>query len=356
MSSPQQYYWNIDRIMRLILGVVIAAGVLWLIYYLRDALLPFFAACVVAYLLQPLVTLNQRWMRTKGRVLPSFITVFEVTVIIAALLWLTIPTVLDELNEMGRILSDISAGRIKLSETEHSIVTFLNRYVDPNYLTSMLSNLRVEELLKSGSSILEESKEVILRTLSWLLMLIYVLFILIDYPQIVRGFKMIVPEKYRSQAMTVVNDIKDGMNHYFRGQGKVALCAMVLYCIGFLIVGLPLAIPMGLLVGILYMIPYFQYITAIPVLAICIVYSLGGSFEFWPEVGKCALVYLVSQCICDYVITPHVMGKELGLNPAVILLSLSVWGSLLGIIGMVIALPATAFIMQYYETYISNRK
>lgn len=356
MSSPQQYYWNIDRIMRLILGVVIAAGVLWLIYYLRDALLPFFAACVVAYLLQPLVTLNQRWMRTKGRVLPSFITVFEVTVIIAALLWLTIPTVLDELNEMGRILSDISAGRIKLSETEHSIVTFFNRYVDPNYLTSMLSNLRVEELLKSGSSILEESKEVILRTLSWLLMLIYVLFILIDYPQIVRGFKMIVPEKYRSQAMTVVNDIKDGMNHYFRGQGKVALCAMVLYCIGFLIVGLPLAIPMGLLVGILYMIPYFQYITAIPVLAICIVYSLGGSFEFWPEVGKCALVYLVSQCICDYVITPHVMGKELGLNPAVILLSLSVWGSLLGIIGMVIALPATAFIMQYYETYISNRK
>lgn len=356
MSSPQQYYWNIDRIMRLILGVVIAAGVLWLIYYLRDALLPFFAACVVAYLLQPLVTLNQRWMRTKGRVLPSFITVFEVTVIIAVLLWLTIPTVLDELNEMGRILSDISAGRIKLSETEHSIVTFFNRYVDPNYLTSMLSNLRVEELLKSGSSILEESKEVILRTLSWLLMLIYVLFILIDYPQIVRGFKKIVPEKYRSQAMTVVNDIKDGMNHYFRGQGKVALCAMVLYCIGFLIVGLPLAIPMGLLVGILYMIPYFQYITAIPVLAICIVYSLGGSFEFWPEVGKCALVYLVSQCICDYVITPHVMGKELGLNPAVILLSLSVWGSLLGIIGMVIALPATAFIMQYYETYISNRK
>lgn len=356
MSSPQQYYWNIDRIMRLILGVVIAAGVLWLIYYLRDALLPFFAACVVAYLLQPLVTLNQRWMRTKGRVLPSFITVFEVTVIIAVLLWLTIPTVLDELNEMGRILSDISAGRIKLSETEHSIVTFFNRYVDPNYLTSMLSNLRVEELLKSGSSILEESKEVILRTLSWLLMLIYVLFILIDYPQIVKGFKMIVPEKYRNQAMTVVNDIKDGMNHYFRGQGKVALCAMVLYCIGFLIVGLPLAIPMGLLVGILYMIPYFQYITAIPVLAICIVYSLGGSFEFWPEVGKCALVYLVSQCLCDYVITPHVMGKELGLNPAVILLSLSVWGSLLGIIGMVIALPATAFIMQYYETYISNRK
>lgn len=356
MASPTQYYWNIDRIMRLILGIAIASGLLWLIYYLRDALLPFFAACVVAYLLQPLVSLNQRWMRTKGRVLPSVITVVEVTVFIAGLLWITIPTVVDELNQMGRILSDISAGKLQLSRTEHSVVAFFNRYVDPQYWTEMVSGLRVEELLKSGSSILEQSTEVILRVLSWLLMLIYVLFILIDYPQIVKGFKMIVPEKYRGQALAVVDDMKDGMNRYFRGQGKVALCAMVLYCVGFRIVGLPLAVPMGILVGVLYMIPYFQYITVLPVMAICIVYSLGGAFEFWPEIGKCALVYVVSQSVCDYVITPHVMGKELGLNPAVILLSLSVWGSLLGVIGMLIALPVTAFIMQYYETYISNRK
>lgn len=58
--------------------------------------------------------------------------------------------------------------------------------------------------------------------------------------------------------------------------------------------------------------------------------------------------------MCDYIITPHIMGKEMGLNPAVILLSLSVWGSLLGIIGMIIALPVTAIIMAYYERYISE--
>ncbi len=70
--------------------------------------------------------------------------------------------------------------------------------------------------------------------------------------------------------------------------------------------------------------------------------------------GKCLMVYLVSQGVCDYIITPHIMGKEMGLNPAVILLSLSVWGSLLGIIGMIIALPVTAIIMAYYERYISE--
>ena len=135
------------------------------------------------------------------------------------------------------------------------------------------------------------------------------------------------------------------MNHYFRGQGVVALCAMVLYCIGFTIAGLPLAIPMGVIVGILYMIPYFQYVRLIPVAIIAFIYSLGGSVEFLPEMGKCILVYVITQCICDYLITPHVMGKEMGLNPAIILLALSIWGSLLGIIGRLIA---------YYQRYISD--
>ena len=156
--------------------------------------------------------------------------------------------------------------------------------------------------------------------------------------------------------MVIVRDVQSNMDHYFRGQGVVALCAMVFYCTGFSIVHLPLAIPMGVLVGILYMIPYFQYVTLIPVTLIAFIFSLGGTEDFLPLIGKCLLVYLVTQSICDYLITPHIMGKEMGLNPAVILLSLSVWGSLLGIIGMIIALPLTALLMSYYQRYISEKQ
>ena len=73
---------------------------------------------------------------------------------------------------------------------------------------------------------------------------------------------------------------------------------------------------------------------------------------FWTELGKCALVYVISQCICDYVLTPKIMGKTLGLNPAIILLSLSVWGSLMGLVGMIIALPLTALMIAYYNEYV----
>lgn len=142
------------------------------------------------------------------------------------------------------------------------------------------------------------------------------------------------------------------MDRYFRSQAVIACCAAVFYCIGFSIVGLPLAIVMGITVGLLYMIPYFQYVTLIPVIILCYINSMTGTCEFWPELGKCALVYVISQCICDYLLTPKIMGKTLGLNPAIILLSLSIWGTLLGIIGMIIALPLTAIIIAYYKQYI----
>lgn len=340
--------------MHLIIGSVIAVALIYLIRYLSDVLLPFFVACLIAYLLQPVVDFNRRLLRTKGRGLASILTVIEVTAVITTLVYIFLPSVIKDVDMLGAIIHDILDGRRAVPRYYTKIVEFVEHYVNTYQINHVLRNIRIDQIITKSTSILQESAEVVISVLGWLLTLIYVLFILIDYPTIDRGFKMIFPHKYRSKAIVVVNDVKNNMNRYFRGQGFVALCAVVFYCLGFSMVGMPLAIPMGLLVGILYMIPYFQYITLIPVTLICFIYSLGGSVEFLPLLGKCGLVYVVSQCICDYLITPHVMGREMGMNAALILLSLSVWGSLLGIIGMIIALPVTALITTYYERYISE--
>lgn len=347
-------YWNIDRIMKLIIGLLIAAALVWLVRYLSDVLLPFFVACFVAYLLQPVVVFNQRVTRTKGRVIAAVLTVIEVSALIGLMIYLFLPSVIKETDMLGAIIRNVSSGKQPVPEYCTKIIEFVERYANPDTIRQTLESMHIDQLLSKGTSLLAESIDVIIDALGWLLTLIYILFILIDYPQIVRGFKMIFPHKYRGRALQVIDDVKDNLNHYFRGQGFVALCAMVFYCIGFRIVGMPLAIPMGLLVGLLYMIPYFQYVTLVPVTIICFIYSLGGEADFLPLLGKCGLVYVISQSICDYVITPHVMGKEMGMNPAIILLSLSIWGSLLGIIGMIIALPVSALIMTYYERYISE--
>ncbi|MDE5976839.1 MAG: AI-2E family transporter, partial [Muribaculaceae bacterium] len=196
----------------------------------------------------------------------------------------------------------------------------------------------------------------LMHSLEWLLPFIYIIFILIDYEKLGEGFKLLVPEKYKGAVFQITDDVKDSMNKYFRSQMVIASCAAVFYCIGFSIVGLPMAIVMGILVGLLYMIPYFQYVTLIPVVIICFIYSLDGTVQFWPLLGQCLLVYVVSQCICDYILTPKIMGKSMGLNPAIILLSLSIWGTLLGIIGMIIALPMTTLLTAYYKKVVIDHK
>ncbi|MDE6371760.1 MAG: AI-2E family transporter [Duncaniella sp.] len=352
--SSQTTYWNIDRIMRLIIGLAITIVIVILIRYLRDVLLPFFAACFIAYILQPLVGFNRRALHEKGRVSASLLTVAEVTAVIGGIVYFFLPHVMNELDTLGRIIHEITSGKKPLPHEYTVLIDYVERNFNPTDMKSLLDDFHLGTLISKGTSLLGESLSVIFQILGWALTLIYVLFILIDYPQIVRGFKLIIPHKYRASAMVVVRDVQNNMDHYFRGQGCVALCAAVFYCTGFSIIGLPLAIPMGILVGILYMIPYFQYVTLIPVSIICLIYSFGGDVTFMSLFGRSLLVYAVSQSICDYILTPHIMGKEMGLNPAVILLSLSVWGSLLGIIGMIIALPVTALIMAYYERYISN--
>ena len=352
MSSNRSPYWTTDRIMWLVIGLAIATLLVLLINYLSGVLLPFFVACFVAYMLEPLVDLNRRWLHMRGRTVSVIVTIIDVTAALALLVYLFVPSIVADSTMLSNILHEYSTGQKAMPPAYESIVDFINRFFNPENIEQYLTAEHMEALLRRGSSIIEESLGIVAHALEWLLTFIYILFILIDYPAISRGFALIIPRKYRGAGMSVVADVRDSMNSYFRGQGLVALCAAVFYCAGFRIVGIPLAIPLGILVGVLYMIPYFQYVTVIPVAAVCFIYSLSGRVEFLPEFGKCLAVYLVSQSVCDYIITPHVMGREMGLNPAVILLSLSVWGSLLGIIGMIIALPVTALLMSYLVKYI----
>ena len=352
-SSP--YYWNIDRIMKLLLTLALVLVVSWLLSRLSDVLLPFFAACLIAYLLNPLVELNQSRLKLKCHALAVCISLTEVAIVATALIIALLPLVVSEVNTLATLIDNYQQAS---TEAESHLVPESLKGLLKDFNTSRLATLVSENtdgIFSRGRSLIELIADVLMRTIEWLLMFIYIIFILLDYNQIVNGFKKIIPYKYRAKSMVIVGEVELLMSHYFRGQGLLALCAMVLYCIGFSLVGMPLAIVMGITVGLLYMIPYFQYITLIPVAIICIITSLGGDIGFWSMFGKCCLVYAVSQSVCDYILTPHIMGKELGLNPAVILLALSVWGSLLGILGMIIALPATALLMAYYERYISDR-
>ncbi|MCM1110493.1 MAG: AI-2E family transporter [Clostridium sp.] len=346
--------FTLDRVVRLFLAAAAIFAAIWLIDILKDVLLPFCVACLLAYILEPLVELNQSVLRLKRRGLAIFLTLSEVAFLVALIAYFIVPSITSEISQMSDLINKASksGGGAAVPFIPKEVHDFIYNNLNAEQLKEMLSGSRLETILNKGTTLISTSVGLVMHTIEWLLTFIYVIFILIDYRKLMRGFRKLVPPKYRKQTYRVFDDIKDSMNRYFRGQALIALCAAVFYCIGFSIVGIPLALVMGVIVGVLYMIPYFQYVTLIPIIAICYITSMDGSVEFWPELGKCILVYVISQCVCDYVLTPKIMGKALGLNPAIILLSLSVWGTLLGLLGMIIALPMTTLILSYYERYI----
>lgn len=350
MSRP----FTFDRVVRMLIAIAIAAVVVWLTGMLYNVLLPFCLACLISYILEPFVEFNQHLLKLKGRGIAVFITLLDCTVVFGALLYFMIPPITEEFHSLEQMVMQHSIDDIKVSFLPEELVDYLKKKFDFSELINEIG--QGSGLIDKGDSIISVSLEVIFRSLEWLLTFIYIIFIMIDYDKMGEGFRLLVPEKFKAPVFQIANDIKVSMNRYFRSQLLISCCAAILYCIGFSIVGIPLAILMGLIVGILYMIPYFQYITLIPIIAICFIESLDGHVDFITLLTECGLVYLVSQCICDYILTPKIMGKSLGLNPAVILLSLSVWGTLLGIIGMIIALPMTTLCVAYYKKVIIEHK
>ena len=354
MTERQPY--TFDRVVRILFGAVFVVGLFYLIYILRGALLPFLVAWIVAYMLNPLVEYNKRVFKLKGRVLAITLTFVEVIITFALLCVLVLPSVIDEIGVMRKLLRDYVYNSSSIPFVPQEVHDFIQQNIDFSQLSSLLSREQwlsiIEDSFSGAWGFITGSVGEIINIVSWLIVLLYIVFILLDYDKILVGFQRMIPQKYRPTVVSIVNDIEVSMNRYFRGQAVVAGLVGILFCIGFLIVGLPMAIVLGLFIGLLNMVPYLQLVGFIPTILLCLVSASETGTNFWLLFGACILVFIVVQLIEDIFIVPRVMGKVTGLNPAIILLSLSIWGTLLGFVGMIIALPLTTLFLSYYERYV----
>lgn len=205
-------------------------------------------------------------------------------------------------------------------------------------------------------ALLAESLNILFSILASFIILLYVIFILLDYEVIAEGWLHLLPNKYRTFASNLVHDVQDGMNRYFRGQALVAFCVGILFSIGFLIIDFPMAIALGLFIGALNMVPYLQIIGFLPTVLLAILKAADTGENFWIIIACALAVFAIVQIIQDTFLVPKIMGKITGLNPAIILLSLSIWGSLMGMLGMIIALPLTTLMLSYYQRFIINKE
>nr|WP_289712810.1 AI-2E family transporter [uncultured Muribaculum sp.] len=340
----------------MLITCVIAGAAIWLVYRLRSVLLPFCVAAFVAYLLEPFVQFNRRLLNLKGRVLAIFITLFEATFFVGILCYFSIPMITSEMGHMGHLLKQFSESELDIPFMPDGIHEFIKKYVDFDYLSGLMKTddyvKFVENVLTSTWQVVTSGISIIVGLLSWFIVFLYVIFIMLDYERLSATMRHMVPPSYRRIVFRIGADVKRSMNHYFRGQALVSFCVGVLFCIGFSIIGMPMAILLGMFIGVLNMVPYLQLISIVPTALLCMVCSVDSGVGFWVIFAEAIAVYCVVQAIQDLYLTPKIMGKAMGLNPAIILLSLSIWGSLLGFLGLIIALPLTTLILAYYDQYL----
>lgn len=342
-----------------ILGAIII-GILMLFKRLSGVLLPFFIAWLVAYLIYPLVTFFQYKLKFKNRIVSIFCALFSLLVIGSVAFYLLVPPMIQEFGRVKDLLIEYFSNGAHSSNVPKTLSEFLRENIDTQFLNQLFreENLlnAIKETVPRLWSLLSESMNLLFSFFTFFIILLYIVFILLDYESISEGWTHLVPQKYRPFVVGVLNDMKDGMNRYFRGQAFVALCVGILFSIGFLIIDFPLAIGLGLFIGALNLVPYLQIIGFIPTIILAILKAADTGDNFWIILASAVAVFAIVQAIQDGFIVPRIMGKITGLNPAIILLSLSIWGSLMGMLGMIIALPLTTLMLSYYQRFIINRE
>jgi len=343
-----------DRFVRGMLITLLVAAILYVTNYLSSVLLPFFIAMLLAYLLYPIVKFVQYRLHVPGRVLSIIVTLLFVLGVITGILYLIIPPMIEQFEKFGELITRY------LHETTHirNFPLAIRGWVEENgdEIQQFFKNKEVSDTIKKAMphvfEVITQTATVIISIITSLVTLIYLFFILMDYEVLSAGFIKMFPKKSRPFWRSLMADVEVQLDSYVRGQSLVALCIGILFCIGFTIIGFPMAIGLGILIGLLSLVPYLHGLAFIPIILLSGLKAVDTGENFWLIFGSAVIVFIVVQAITDMVLTPKIMGKAMGLNPAILLLSLSVWGALLGFIGLIVALPLTTLLIAYYKRYV----
>lgn len=340
-------------------GIVLIIGtVLFVTNYLSSVLLPFFIAWFFAYLLYPVVKFIENKLHVKVRALSIIIAMLLAIGVIGGVIWMIIPPMIDQFDKLGDVLTKW------LHQTTHTnnLTALIKDWIQENQgqIEKFMKSKDFSDAIKSAMpkvfSVVGQTANIILSIIASMITLLYMFFILLDYETLTANWIRIFPKKSRPFWHELMKDVEREMNNYIRGQGMVALCMGIMFCIGFTIIGFPMAIGLGILIGIMDLVPYLHTFALIPTAFLAMLKAADTGQNFWLVFGLAFLVFCVVQIITDMVVTPKIMGKAMGLNPAILLLSLSVWGALLGFIGLIVALPLTTLLIAYWQRYVTREK
>lgn len=354
MTTERPY--TFDRTVRLVITVAVLVGLFLLTRQLSGVLLPFLISWFLAYLIHPIVSFFQYKLRLKNRTLSVIVTLVCFCAVITGCIALLAPLISSEFAKMGTIvtnyLSGINADTFLPERWQETLREWLKDINLSAWITSGGLTSAISKITPYLGGIVGGSISALMGLTVVFICILYLIFILIDYEKMAKGMVEMIPPKYRQLIGGILSDLSEGMNKYFRGQALIASIVGILFAIGFSIMRLPLGIVIGLFIGILNMVPYLQALGIPPCMILGLLQSADTGTGYWIILLEITAVFCIVQSIQDLILTPYIMGNRIGMKPALMLLALSIWGSLLGVAGMIIALPITTVMISYYKRFV----
>lgn len=316
----------------------------WL-YPKREALFAvislFLTAFVISYVLNPLVVyLTRNRSSRAAAVLVIFFLIF------GSLALLIIGLIPSLAAEMQGLMEQVPAYTLRLQEYIGELHRDYHRFNLPEGLRAVID----ESIENLEANLLAFFENLVTRMLGFLerfiillLLPVLVFYFLRDFDRIKESMRGAVPPRYRRQAALLAHDMDQTLGAYIRGILLISLLVGLLSYIGFLALGLDFALLLAIIVGVTNLIPFFgPIIGAVPAVLVALLASPLLALKV------VALIFIIQQ-VENQLLSPPILGRRLGLHPLVILLALILGGRLLGLLGLLIAVPLTACLKITYE-------
>ncbi|MCP4198186.1 MAG: AI-2E family transporter, partial [Proteobacteria bacterium] len=292
---PDSKPFTFDRVVRILLTVGGVAALIWLLGYVSDVLIPFAAGLLLAYLINPLVLIIQK--KIKSRAVSVFISLLLVVAAVSVIILLITPMIVNEIKQMGRLLSDLVNDSALTERAKEQLPPDLwlvaKEFTETKEVQEFFKNNDLLKLAQSAAStimpgifgVISGAASFFAGLLGLAIVVLYMIFLLFDFQKVEEKWQELLPYAWREPVQSFFRDFKTGMQRYFRAQAAVAFITGILFAIGFVLIGLPLGILLGLFIGLLNMVPYLQIISILPAAILATMHALETETSIWLSLG-----------------------------------------------------------------------
>ncbi|MBL0313810.1 MAG: AI-2E family transporter [Holophagaceae bacterium] len=324
------------RFTAIFLGAIVAV---WL---LRQALMPFFVAMVLAYLLSPLVEHLARHVRRSFAVI---FVLFSALATMAAVLLFISPFLGTQIS---RFYTSLPRWQELMLKKLDPIVQTHPAWVEKAHsaMEALDPSATLKSLLQAGSGLLG----FVLASVTLILVPLILYHLLLDGPRMLASVEALVPPRFRGRSANMISEIHERLGGFIRGQIAVALAMALLQSLALTIMGVPYAWILGTLAGLFTVIPYSPYLVGLaPALVLEMLQGASGA-----RLGAVALVFAAVQAVEGLYLTPVWVGRASKLHPLEVLLALVAFGHWFGLLGLLFAVPLMVTVKVVFHVLLED--